>query len=250
MNKILLSFIITTFAGISTIMGYFVIFVKKNNHNKVIVSALSFAAGVMVCTSISDLIPESINLLSTSLSTINTIIFSFLSVLLGIITSMIINYYVPDNNNYKDNNLFRIGIISMIAIILHNIPEGIATFMASSNYINLVLSFSVAIAMHNTPEAISIAIPIYYSTGKKRLAFIYTFISALSELIGAIICYLFLRKYMTNFLLGITLSIIAGIMLEISFRTLLPSTKKYNYKSRVIFFFIIGVMFMLFRFII
>ena len=250
MNRVLLSFIITAFAGISTIIGFLVIFIKKKNHNKIIVSSLSFASGVMVCTSISDLIPESINLLSSSLSTINTVIFSFLSILLGIIVSMIINYYVPDNNNYEDNTLFRVGIISMIVIILHNIPEGIATFMASSSNINLGVSLAIAIAMHNIPEGITIAVPIYYSTGKEKLAFIYTLISALSELLGAIICYLVLRKYMTNFLLGIILSIIAGIMLEISFKTLLPSTKKYNDKSRVIFFFIIGFVFMLLRVII
>lgn len=247
MNKILLPFIITTLAGISTIIGFLVIFFKKNNYDRIIISSLSFAAGVMVCTSICDLIPESINLLGSNLSSINTIIISFLSVLLGTILSMIINYYVPDNK-YKDNKLFRAGIISMIAIILHNIPEGIATFMASSSNISLGISLALAIAMHNIPEGITISVPIYYSTGKKRLAFLYTLISALSESLGAIICYVILRKYMTSFILGVILSIIAGIMLEISFRTLLPSAKNYNDNKRVIIFFIIGFFFMIFGF--
>ena len=249
MNSIKYSFLITFIAGISTIIGYLVIYIKKENHNKIIVSSLSFASGVMVCTSISDLIPESISLLNY-LPTHSTIILVFLGILLGIILSMIISYYIPDNNNINDQKLFKVGIISMMTIILHNIPEGIATFMASSNNIKIGISLATAIAMHNIPEGVAISVPIYYSTGKKRLAFLYTLLASLSEPLGAMICFIFLKKIMTDLILGIILSLIAGIMLEISFKTLLPKTIKYNDKKRTVIFFIIGFLFMIMKIII
>ncbi len=250
MSNLFYPFIITTLAGISTILGYFIIFIKKSIHNKIIAGSLSFAAGVMVCTSITDLIPESLSLLNKNYSFVVTIIFCFLGILFGIVISMIIDYYVPDTPKTDDNNtLFRLGLLSMMAIVLHNVPEGIATFMASSKNINLGISLTIAIAMHNIPEGITISVPIYYSTNSKKIAFLYTLISALSEPLGALLAYFFLKDIINDFILGIILSVIAGIMLEISFRVLLPSTKKYNDKIGVIFFFIFGFVFMLFKFI-
>lgn len=231
-------------------IGYLVIYIKRNNHEKIIVSSLAFAAGVMVSASITDLIPESLSLLRCNISQFSTIILSFLGIILGVITSMIIDYYIPDISKENINkSLFRVGLISMIGIILHNIPEGIATFMAASNNYKLGISLAIAIAMHNIPEGITISVPIYYSTGKKRNAFIYTLISAISEPFGALLAYLFLKNIMNNIILGIILSVIAGIMLEISLRTLLPNTKKYNNTKRVIIYFIFGLLFMTLKFL-
>lgn len=249
MNNNLFAFIITTLAGLSTMIGTLIIFIKKKNHDSIIQASLSFAAGVMICTSITDLIPESISLLKNNLDVLNTIIISFLGLILGIVISMIINYYIPDNPKTNNNFLFRTGLISMIAIILHNIPEGIATFMATTSNTKLGISLAIAIAMHNIPEGISISIPIYYSTEKKQKALLYTLISAISEPFGAFLASIFLKKYINDTILGILFSLIAGIMLEISLRTLLPNSQKYNNNLRMIIFFITGILFMLFKFI-
>lgn len=224
------------------------IFIGKKNSNKVILSSLSFAAGVMICVSITDLIPESILLISDNLHSISTILISFLGVVLGVIISMLIDYYLPDNDK-SNNKLYRVGFISMIAIIIHNIPEGIATFMATNSDISLGLSLALAIAMHNIPEGISISVPIYYSTGSKKKALLYTGISALSEPFGALLAYLFLKNIMNDLILGILFSVIAGIMLQISFSELLPSARRYNDNKRLIIFFIIGILFMLIKFL-
>ena len=79
----------------------------------------------------------------------------------------------------------------MLSIIIHNIPEGIATFMTSASNISLGITLSIAIALHNIPEGISIAVPIYYAAGSKLKAFYYVLLSSLSEPFGAIIAYLF-----------------------------------------------------------
>ena len=107
----------------------------------------------------------------------------------------------------------------------------------------LGISICVAIALHNIPEGISIAIPIFYSTGSKFKAIMYTFISALSELFGAIITYLFLGRYINDMILGFILSFTAGIMIQISFNKLLPTGSNYNKKMASLFF-IVGIIFM------
>lgn len=251
MSNTAFSFLLTILAGFSTMIGALAIFIKKKNHNKIILSSLSFAAGVMVTVSITDLVPESITLLRENLSGSSTIFLSILGILLGVIISMLIDYYLPDKPIQTNNSsLFKVGIISMIAIILHNIPEGIATFVASSNNISLGISLAVAIAMHNIPEGISISVPIYYSTDSKKKAILYTLISALSEPFGALITFLFLKNIMNDIILGILFATIAGIMLQISFCELIPTAKKYKNNKYLIIFFLIGVLFMLIKFFI
>jgi len=252
MNNTFLSFLLTLLAGFSTMIGTLVIFIKKENHNKIILASLSFAAGVMITVSITELLPESLLLLKNELSDISTIGICFLSVLLGIVLSMIINYYLPDKPFKETNNksLFKVGIISMIAIILHNIPEGIATFVATNNDVSLGVSLAIAIAMHNIPEGISVSVPIYYSTSSKKKAIIYTLVSALSEPFGAFLAFIFLKNIMNDLILGILFSLIAGIMIQISISELLPTARKYGSIYRLVLFFVIGSIFMLFKFII
>ena len=251
MNNTLIAFLLTFIAGFSTMLGVLVIYIKSKDHNKIIMASLSFAAGVMITVSITDLIPESILLLGNNLKNSTTIIISILAIVLGIIISMIIDYYLPDKpiSNTKDKSLFKVGIISMIAIILHNLPEGIATFVATSSDFKLGISLTLAIAMHNIPEGISISVPIYYSTCSKKKAIFYTLISALSEPLGALLAFIFLKIFINDTILGILFSLIAGIMLQISFCELLPAARKYNNKKYLFIFFTIGVIFMLLKFL-
>ena len=87
----------------------------------------------------------------------------------------------------------------MLAIILHNIPEGIITFMVTGINLNLGIKLVIAISLHNIPEGISIAIPLFYATKNKLKTFFMVLISGLSEILGAILSYLFLSKFMNNF---------------------------------------------------
>lgn len=247
MSNTLFAFILTILAGFSTMIGAAVIFIKKSNHDKIILASLSFAAGVMTTVSIIDLIPESINLLRENLSGVSTILLCILGMVLGIVISMLVDYYLPDKpiNKAQDKSLFKVGIISMIAIILHNIPEGIATFVATNSDVSLGISLAIAIAMHNIPEGISISVPIYYSTGNKKQAILYTFISAISEPFGAVITFLYLKDIMNDIVLGILFSVIAGIMIHISICELIPTAKKYKNNKYLITYYLIGTIFML-----
>ena len=133
----------------------------------------------------------------------------------------------------------------MLAIILHNIPEGIATYLTSSNNMKLGMTLTIAIALHNIPEGISISIPIYYATKSRLKAFSYTLISGLSEPFGACIAALFLSQWITPSMMGILYAIIAGIMTHIALYELLPTSWKYQQTEKTITFFILGIIVML-----
>ncbi len=248
MNSIRMAFFLTTIAGLSTMLGTIPIFIKLKNENKIIAGSLAFAAGVMICVSITDLIPESIMMLEENYNGALTILLSFLFLMIGIISSNFIDKTLPTTT--KNIPLYKVGVISMLAIILHNIPEGIATFISTTKDTALGLSLTIAIALHNIPEGISISVPIYYATKKRGKAFLYTFISALSEPLGAILTYLFLLPFINNVILGLLFSFIAGIMIQISMSELLPTSTSYQVPKLTKLFFIIGVIFMLVKFFI
>lgn len=246
MTNIEYSFLITTFAGLSTMLGAILIFFRAKSTDRVVCSSLAFAAGVMIMVSITDLIPSAISGFLNMYYLIPAILFTLIFLVLGIVISTLINKYIPDisSGDISNKGLFKVGIISMIAIILHNIPEGIATFMTSTKDISLGLSLALAITLHNIPEGISISVPIYYSTKSKFKSLLYTFVSGISELMGAVIAYLFLAPYMNNFVMSILMSLIAGIMISISIYELIPASLKYKRVGDTVNFFLIGVIFM------
>lgn len=242
MNNTSFAFLLTLIAGASTMIGAFIVFVKSNNKNKIIAASLSFASAVMIGISVCDISFEAFNLLSNSYHGLFLCFICFLFIFLGIIFSSLIGYYFPHEIN---NKLYRVGLLSVIAIVMHNIPEGIATFIATSSDVNLGISLTFAIAMHNIPEGIAISIPIYYATKRKFLAFKYTLISALSEPFGALITYLFLKDFITSKILGFLFLLIMGIMLQIAFCELLKSAKSYKEDRVVKVFFIFGLLFVI-----
>ena len=223
------------------------IFLKFKNADRVVCYSLAFAAGVMITVSITDLIPSTISGLLKNYYLFPAVLLTLIFIVVGIVLSTIINKYIPDISSKEINNkgLFKVGLISMIAIILHNVPEGIATFMTSTRDIKLGLSLALAITLHNVPEGISISIPIYYSTKNKFKAILYTFISGISEPIGAIIAYLFLAPFMNDVIMSVLLAIIAGIMISISMYELIPASFKYNNVKGSVRFLAIGSIFML-----
>lgn len=241
MSITLYSFLLTFIAGFSTMIGTILIFFKEKT-NRVVVASLSFASGVMLTVSILDLIPEAITLLSYK-SIIEILIITVFMVLGALLTRKI-DKCMPEVDNNSKKGLYRVGIITMFAIIMHNIPEGIATFMTTSTNLSLGLSLTIAIALHNIPEGISIAVPIYYSTGNRKKAMFYTLVSAISEPFGALLAFLFLKPFMNNLVMGLLMAVIAGIMSYISFFELLPKSLSYKNKSLSYIFFVIGIIFM------
>ncbi len=245
-NSTLYAFILSFLAGISTVIGSLVIFLDKDKNNKIVTISLSFAAGVMICVSLTDLLPNCYNMILDSSNSFPKIILTLIFMVFGIIISMLIDKYLPSQYENKDENgLYKIGIISMVAIALHNIPEGIATFITSSNNFKLGLTLTIAIALHNIPEGISIAVPIYHSTNNKKKAILYALLSGMSEVVGSILAFLFLAPYINDHIMAALYAIIGGIMIHISVYELIPGAYKDSTLKKIIKYFLIGAIIMI-----
>ncbi len=128
----------------------------------------------------------------------------------------------------KQQKLLRMGIFTALAISIHNFPEGLATFMSALQDPQIAVAVAIAIAIHNIPEGIAVAMPIYYATGNRKKAFLFSFLSGLTEPIGALIGYLIFLPIMSDLVFGIVFASVAGIMVFISLDELLPASREYG----------------------
>ena len=233
-----IALLITFLAGLATAIGAAVAFVVKRDNMKALSIGLGFSAGVMIFLSFADIIPAANLMLSSIFPTRHDWVV-YLSFIIGLLIAILIDYFIPDHVDEeeilhpempaKHNRMIkRAGLLTAIAICIHNFPEGMATFMTSTQDVALGLSVGLAIAIHNIPEGIAVALPVYQSTGKKRYAMLYAALSGISEPIGAVIGMFLLHLFLPEMMVGASMAAVAGIMIYISFDTLLPLAKEYG----------------------
>lgn len=233
-----LAFSLTLFAGLSTAIGSVIVLFSKNFSPKVLAASLGFSAGVMIFISLVELYGEAREYLHSLYGEQTGDMYTLISFFGGIALIAIIDNLVPSEDNpheigaltINDNRegLMRLGIMSAVAIGIHNFPEGIATFVSAMNDPNLGVSISIAVAIHNIPEGIAVAIPIYYATKSKGKAFFHSALSGLAEPLGAVAGFFLLSYLFNDSFLGVILAGVAGIMVYISLDELLPTAEKYG----------------------
>lgn len=246
----LIAFILCSIAGFSTILGAFIVFFSKSDNKKIITFALGFSSSVMITVSFTDLLPNALTSLSKHYNMTFSTVYTLIFISLGFFITFFIDKLIPENNTLydknkkKDNKLYKLGLFSCLAIMIHNFPEGMATFISSYEDPSLGLYITLAIMLHNIPEGISIAIPIYSSTNSKLKAFKYTFLSALAEPLGAIITFLFLQPFINELLLGIVFAIVCGVMIYIAFNELIPNAINLGFQNIYLFSILLGIIVM------
>ncbi len=233
-QEALRALLLSTLAGFSTMIGTIIIFFSKKKNEKLISASLGFAGGVMISVSFMELLPNALNYFNEFANHQLSTVYMVLSLIVGVLFASLLDHFIPheeekETHEMKHENLYRVGFVSMLAIAIHNFPAGIATFMAGFDSNELGVAIAIAIAAHNIPEGITVALPVYFSTGSKKKALYYTFISSVSEPIGALMAFLVLRPFINSVSLGIIFGIISGIMLYIAIEELLPSSRDYGY---------------------
>ena len=235
--------LVSSIAGLSTVLGSVVIFKKwrREQINKFITFCLSLSLIIMIGISITELIPEASLSILMHYKLVKGIFLSLFVFAIGIFSVYYLNQKIEKSSS-NDLDLYRLGILSMLALMLHNLPEGIVTFLSSYQNMELGLKISVAIMLHNIPEGISIAVPIYYATGSKKKAAFMTFLSGLAEPLGAFLAFVFLRKFITDTMIGFILIFVAGLMITLAIHELLPKALKYHENSYILFGFLLGIL--------
>jgi ZIP family zinc transporter len=127
--------------------------------------------------------------------------------------------------------LRNMGVLTGMAIFVHNLPEGLITFFGALTSPKLGFTLAIAVALHNIPEGIAVSAPIYYATGNRRAAFFWGFVSGASEPLGAVIGYLALRTVFSPASFGAIFGLVGGMMTYIVVREALPTAHRYDPKD-------------------
>ena len=232
--KILIPILITSIAGLSTLVGNILLFINSKYKDKLISFSMGLSFIVMFLLSIIELIPEGIRMVSNRLSLYEIYLYSLLLLVVGYLFVIFI-----DNKIDSDSKLYKIGILSMIGLLVHNIPEGIICAISSYNNIDIGLKMSFMIMVHNIPEGIVISLPIYYSTGSRGKALLYTVVSSLGEILGAIITMLFLYRFINDYVMFVIYMVTSGIMITLSLGKIL----KEGISLKLFKWLILGILF-------
>lgn len=144
-----------------------------------------------------------------------------------------------------DEKLHRMGMMTALAIAIHNFPEGLATFVATIHDPSVGASLAIAIAIHNIPEGLCVSIPIYFATKDRKKAFLWGFVSGISEIIGGGLGWVILKDVFDNLVYGIIFGLVAGMMVAICIHELLPTAHRYDPNDKYVSnFVILGMMIM------
>ena len=260
MSNVMIAFLLTLFAGLSTGIGSAIAFYSKRTNTSFLATALGFSAGVMIYVSFVEIIVKARESLTAALGAGLGEWITVASFFGGVIFIAVIDKLVPEFENPHEardkseleelhneeviedkSQLLRMGMFSALAIAIHNFPEGLATFASALKDPTVGLSIAIAIAIHNVPEGISVSVPIFHATGSRKKAFLYSMLSGLAEPLGALVGYFVFRAVFNDLTFGILFASVAGIMVFISIDELLPTSRKYGKGHQVIYGFIAGM---------
>lgn len=257
MENFLFALFLALLAGLSTTVGCFIAFLVKTPSPKFLSLVMGFSAGVMLLISFVELLQDGIE----SMGFFFGMFFFFLGLLVMFIIDVAVSHeyefedtvelllsqngsceyfehpkkgkkikkieplqYQAENTIKTDNNtsLEKTSLFIFLGVFIHNLPEGMATFVSTIAEVQLGILLAIAIAFHNIPEGIAVSVPIYLCTGSRSRAFFYSFLSGISEFFGALLVGLILFPFINEYLLSAMLSIVAGLMVYISLDELLP----------------------------
>ena len=240
-SNILYPLLLTLGAGLATDIGSAIAFLTRRTNKRLLSFSLGLSGGVMIYVSFVELFQQSQLTLAAEWGqrpgTAMTVACFFAGILLiGIIDRLVPSVENPHEAHRveemaeqpRNPKLMRMGLMTALAIAIHNFPEGIATFTTAVDDTTLGAAIAVAIAIHHIPEGIAVSVPVYYATSDRAKAFRLSLLSGVAEPVGALLAWLVLMPFMSPTLMGCILAGVAGIMVFISIDELLPAAREYG----------------------
>ncbi|MCJ7634155.1 ZIP family metal transporter [Candidatus Bathyarchaeota archaeon] len=257
------AFLLSLIAGSATVMGGIFVCCLRKVSDRFVSGSMGFASGVMLLVAFLDLLIESMDLTS------------YLNVTLafaaGSVIIMIIDLFLPHmelgkredgvlssdrpqrrfqyrgkerDDLYVNSKLRQSGLLILIGITLHNIPEGLIVSAGYSHMPQLGVLIAISIFFHNLPEGIATAIPLISAGSKKKDVVLATFLSGMAEPFGALIGGTLLVSASTE-MIGLALAFAGGVMTYITVDELIPVAHEYGHKHSVSAGILLGIIFMM-----
>lgn len=253
-HDILIPLLLTLGAGLATGIGSAIAFFARHTNKRLLSFSLGLSGGVMIYVSFVELLRQAGDTLAAEWGARPGAAITAGSFFAGILLIGIIDRLVPSAENPHEAHpveelrhrprqpqLMRMGLMTALAIGIHNFPEGIATFTTAVDDLSLGVAIAAAIAIHNIPEGIAVSVPVYYATGDRMKAFRLSLLSGLAEPVGALLAWLVLTPFLTPTLMGCILAGVAGIMVFISIDELLPAAREYGEAHTSIYGVVLGM---------
>lgn len=243
--------LVTLLLGFSIIFGALISLVFKNSE-KFVTFSLALATGVISMLIFLHLGPDALEVIPYN-GFLKYLIF-FVLIFLGFIILFVLDKFVPDHEDDDgeeddDKNLKHIGIVSSIALFIHNIVEGMAVYLIAQNDLKAAFVTSVAIGLHNIPLGIVIASTIYKDNKNIKKTILYVFTISLSTFLGGLILFITNNSLDTSIIELISVNITIGMLLFILVMELLPKIYSSKYKKITFLGVIIGIMLLILSFL-
>lgn len=235
--NIIFAFSLTLFAGLATGVGGVIAISRKAPGERFLAGTLGFSVGVMLFVSFVEILPKAVEELTSVWGERGGNWAAIGAFFVGIALIAVIDRLVPTAINPHEpstvggavggyerrSRMMRAGVLTAIAISIHNFPEGFATFVAGLTDPKIAIPVAVAIAIHNIPEGIAVAVPIREATGSRGKALKWATLSGLAEPAGAAVGFILLMPFLGPEAMGLSFAAVAGIMVFISLDELLPT---------------------------
>lgn len=234
-SNISFALLVTSLAGLSTIAGSLIGLLTCNPSPRFLTITLGFSAGAMLLVSFTELLQSGIESLGLTMA--------YLSFFAGILLMFMLDAFIPHvymgercdlhggpgkQPDTDKERLTRASVLLAVGIIIHNFPEGMASFAGAIQNRQLGISIAFAIALHNIPEGLAVSTMMYSATGNRWQAFLWAFLAGIAEPFGACLAALTVMPGLNGAVLGAMLSAVAGIMVFISLDELIPVSRSFG----------------------
>lgn len=249
MNNIVALFL-TLGIGLFMLLGSFIVFFTNNN-NKFVSFSISMSLSILIFLLGLDLIPEAFEMVASKGNFLGIIILGFL-ILIGILLLKSLDSLIPHHHDDHchdeheiETHLYHVGLVSTIAIVLHNIIEGMAIYGTTISSLQSGLLMGMGISLHNIPLGIAVTAELYSANKSIKKTSTYIFAMAISTFIGGIIMVPISLTPFSDLLLSLLLGITIGMVLYIIFSELIPNIARIRNIKYTILGFATGFLIMM-----
>ena len=234
MDTAKLGLLTTLLLGLFIIIGALIAFLIKKKE-RVVDFSLGLAFSVMVMLILTHMLPETIELLG-----LKHIYLFILFTIIGYMILKLLDNFIPDHDDDGKGmdkhelweNLIHIGVITSVALVLHNIIEGMAVYSTVLSDASLGLAVTIGIGFHNIPLGMVIAGTFYQSNENISKTILSILLVSLSTFAGGLIMFFLGLTEISPIISGILLAVTLGMLIFIAFTELLPRIK--NTKNKIV----------------
>ncbi len=243
LTTFLLGIFIVIGAGISLLVS---------KRDKIVDFSIGLAFGVITTLMITDLLPEVFESFGWKYCYVGII-----GTIIGFVLLRLLDHFVPDhhehhkmNSKEAKENLTHIGMITTLALLIHNIIEGMAVYSSALSSGSLAVTLAIGVGFHNIPLGMVIASSFYHNEKDKKKTILSISLVSLSTFMGGLFMYLFHLTEISEFILGIFLSLTLGMLLFIVIDELFPRIKDMKDKKTSYVGITIGIIILIIAFFI